>query len=593
MLRGGRLHSINNYIGGLAFLYPLRAASVEPSVFASLSPKDNPPRVVCAALKVALNLLNANELNILADETSSIIPFDVWTAAGVAQSYRDILAQTSNSPAIKAQVSLVCQILQKTAYTDQQRATLCSSGILDCLAAHLSSFYIHHHPRSSKAFNNVVNALPPPPSVKTLPQVLGATYVLIEGSRYRVASLLVSPALFAILPFYNSQVSLESRIHQATQYATYDINPADLSVPWIHNGIQKTSDANFHKTWPALGTSQSKQPFVDFADTDKLSSPTGAGVDSALTPWLIHLTRTADGLTRVRAASVLSAIARTEFLCKSKSYTLALLVVPVLLDLMKAPNFQTASSKPDPLHDSECQYLCEAPLVLGTFVDNSPSLGHTMLKHAVEAGVIKESCRFLKQTFATIDNRAPSWSASPNDTLMEQDSAASCTLGYRGVSSRVAYLYKCRRAGLMLLAGIAGNRPGEDKYRKVLVENGAIQCIMDSLNPLNAGSMPVLQSHGGKEKLDASVGNTVAVMLAACRAATAMARSVYLLRTSLIDAGLAKPIYALIQHSDVEVVVAATGVLCNLLVECSPMREVSLGIGAERWRVVHSETDLV
>lgn len=401
--------------------------------------------------------------------------------------------------------------------------------------------------------------------------------MLVQGSRYRVATLLLSPPLYAVLPFYNSQVSLEPRIHQPTQYATYDVNPSDLSVPWIHNGIQKT-DNSFAKAFPALGTSQSNarnQPFIDFADTDRFASVPGAGVDSALTPWLIHLVRTGRGLLTVRAASLLCSIAKADYVCRSKSYSLALLVIPILLDVMKSSNFSTTSSTSDPLHDAECQHLYEAPMVLGSFVEESPVLGAALLKHAVEGGVIKELGRFLKQTFAPIDNRAPTWSANPDKTSMDQDSSPSCTLGDQGVSARVAYLFNCRKAALLLLAGIAGNRPGEDKYRKSLVENGAVQCIMDSLTPLNAGSMTVLHSQGGKEKLDASIGNPAGVILAACRAATAMSRSIYLLRTSLIDAGLSRPVFALIQNSDVELTLAATGVMCNLLVECSPMRDVS------------------
>jgi hypothetical protein len=52
-----------------------------------------------------------------------------------------------------------------------------------------------------------------------------------------------------------------------------------------------------------------------------------------------------------------------------------------------------------------------------------------------------------------------------------------------------------------------------------------------------------------------------------------MSRSVSVLRTSLIDGGIAKPLIALLDHPSLDVQVAATDVCCNLLPDFSPMRE--------------------
>ncbi|KAG9733773.1 ARM repeat-containing protein, partial [Aureobasidium melanogenum] len=60
---------------------------------------------------------------------------------------------------------------------------------------------------------------------------------------------------------------------------------------------------------------------------------------------------------------------------------------------------------------------------------------------------------------------------------------------------------------------------------------------------------------------------------AACHAATALSRSVSLLRTALIDAGITKPVYNLLTFPDLEVQIAATNVTCNLVLEFSPMRQ--------------------
>ena len=559
-------------------MQPLKAASIEQLLAACISPSSNPSRTVSVALKVALSLLNASEYNILHDGGGSGEQGRSWTGDGLHEAYHIILSQTSDSPATRTQVSIVCQLLRKTITTDQERDDLCSVGILDCLAALLASFYVHNHPHPSKAFNSLSDSLPAPPTLKILPEVIGAVNELIRGSKHRVAKFLLSPRLYEVLPFYNSQASLEPRIHQHAQYATYDINPTDLSVPWVHNGIQKT-DTRFAKAFPALGAAQTNlrnQAFVDFAENEKSNSPPGTGIDSSVTPWLIHIMRTTPGLVRVRAAILLSTIAKTKYVCEAKSLTLALLVVPILLDTLRHSSIIGCASVANPLNDERSQALYEVPTALGSLTGDAPSLGSTLLKHIVEAGAIKEVCQYLKQTFTTIDNRAPSWSANPDDSYMEQDGSPTCVLGNRGVSAKVAYLFRCRRAGLALLANVAGSKPGEDKFRKALVDHGAMQCIMDSLTPLNNGSIAMLQSHGGKEKLDASVGNPTSVLIAACRAATAISRSIFLLRTSLIDAGIAKPILSLTQQSDIGTKVGATCVICNLLVECSPMRNVSL-----------------
>ncbi len=54
-----------------------------------------------------------------------------------------------------------------------------------------------------------------------------------------------------------------------------------------------------------------------------------------------------------------------------------------------------------------------------------------------------------------------------------------------------------------------------------------------------------------------------------------------------MDAGLAGPLYNLMQRDDVEVQTAATAVVCNVVLEYSPMREV----GSTRWgNLKHANT---
>lgn len=67
--------------------------------------------------------------------------------------------------------------------------------------------------------------------------------------------------------------------------------------------------------------------------------------------------------------------------------------------------------------------------------------------------------------------------------------------------------------------------------------------------------------------------NPVEVLIAACGAVRALSRSVSVLRTTLIDNGVAEPVFQLLQHPEIEVQIAATATVCNLLTDVSPMRE--------------------
>jgi len=55
-----------------------------------------------------------------------------------------------------------------------------------------------------------------------------------------------------------------------------------------------------------------------------------------------------------------------------------------------------------------------------------------------------------------------------------------------------------------------------------------------------------------------------------------LSRSVSILRTLLVDYGVALYVLDLMKHPDVNVKVAASSAICNLVLEVSPVREVSL-----------------
>jgi hypothetical protein len=62
------------------------------------------------------------------------------------------------------------------------------------------------------------------------------------------------------------------------------------------------------------------------------------------------------------------------------------------------------------------------------------------------------------------------------------------------------------------------------------------------------------------------------------------------LRTNLVDAGIAIPLFRLLSDESLEVKIAATGAVCNLMLEFSPMRRAILEQGAMRLLCQHTRS---
>ena len=101
----------------------------------------------------------------------------------------------------------------------------------------------------------------------------------------------------------------------------------------------------------------------------------------------------------------------------------------------------------------------------------------------------------------------------------------------------------------MAVAGLSLLR---DEFRRLVVDAQLLNHIVASLK-------------------DASVG----VRAAACQCARALSRSANMLRTSLLDAGAAEPLFDLLQDEEDIVKITATATVSNLLIDFSPMKQAS------------------
>jgi hypothetical protein len=104
------------------------------------------------------------------------------------------------------------------------------------------------------------------------------------------------------------------------------------------------------------------------------------------------------------------------------------------------------------------------------------------------------------------------------------------------------------------LLAVAALSLQEEDLRRGVVDAGLLPAIVGSLR-------------------DTSVG----VRAAACQCVRALSRSVNILRTSLVDAGAAVPLFELLREDEDDLVkITATAAVSNLLLDFSPMKKALL-----------------
>ncbi|OJJ35671.1 hypothetical protein ASPWEDRAFT_51655 [Aspergillus wentii DTO 134E9] len=493
-----------------------------------------------------------------------------------------IIGQDYNSYKVQASIELAASLIGKLCKEDAHKALLADCGVLDALAIKVASFVVSQGFVLPGAEEHVqepggLGALPSPapPRAKLAP-ILRAVTVIIEHSKWRGEHFLSSPGIVTVFPKQLPEFA-PADIKRGPWGSTYlsgsavprhlGASPVEYLLPSVPLSQLKTSASatNFPPLGPQGTHRRHSQPFPTPLS---LFDSSGADDDeNAIVPWLLYILREETGMVRLMAARLVTVLFRLGLAKKHRVSMLGYLVIPILIRMLDK-DYEILGEEIvefgglPPLTDCLRE---EAPAVLATLVIDDQELQ----KHAVEGGAIKRLSQLLKESYNPLQESTKAmWHADSDEENSHEPKKQQpeCQLGPPGYSPTHCHVMRYREKILKALAALI---PFKDDYRKAVCENGVVPYIIDSLKPCSADA-PTDTSNPKNTVAD---GNPTPTLLAACGAARMLTRSVSVLRTSLIDAGVATPLFVLIQYPDIEVQIAATSVICNLALDFSPMRE--------------------
>ncbi|KAH0363721.1 ARM repeat-containing protein, partial [Aureobasidium melanogenum] len=545
---------------GAAFVAPILHSNLVQPISLYLSPPSSSSTSLVTASLRALNALAVSW-------TSSPNPDPIFVShvlnKNTLASFLKILRHPLPTSIEQQHIALVSTLIATCyAHCTHLRSALVHHGILDALASNLASFALVYN-INPQSYHNKLD----------IAALLNAISTIIRDSTYRAHRLIFSDDLRRI--FSHSSDSTHSDPLQTPvlshhkQSKPSNVVQVDTLLPKVMVPLQKSLAFGHH----ALNNSRL---FSDHAATN-------ISVDSPLCVWLMYLARSQqDPCCRLAALRLLAILndaldadidaPRYDTLTRSRERErqMALFAIPIAVKLVQ-------DSLDTPFGQDLSVVKEDACAVLAHLIENSTELQQA----ALDAGAVKHVSQLLKKSFDPITLARPMWSADSQALDSQLPPTSSATLGPDGLAPEVMHAMRCRAGALEALAAIAEK---EDVNRKAVIDSGIISNLIDSLVPVSAFDSSPLPSKNG---------NTVPVLLAACHAATALSRSVSLLRTALIDAGITKPVYNLLTFPDLEVQIAATNVTCNLVLEFSPMRQVRTSTHPFVGRNMLSPQDLV
>lgn len=507
----------------------------------------------------------------------------------------------------------MAKIIALLCWEERHQVDLANFGILDALATNLASVVV------SRGFvipgadvvaeqEGVTDLIPEAAASNTdTTAIFDALAAIIGNSRWRAAALVYAPAMLTVFPHPGSPQRSKGikacfnalEVAGLSNIASKDLGAMDCLLPVVP--VYQVKNAAI-SPFPPLGAtlSRSYRPSSkatslnwfpsslswDATPADILGSDAEGVVEeteSALIPWLIYTVRTTEGMERIMATSVLTSLFTSGFANKSREAYMGQLIIPILLQTLediRPTSGGTAETSFIDLETAVNRSIIERSLeVLAKLINDSEFLQ----KCAYNCSGVTIISNYLKSAYEPLSGKSirPWRPANLYEKPGEHEiGLPTCRLGPRGRLPLQAHHVRVREAALRAVAALTASK---DDYRKAVVERDLVPYIVESLSSTPSKpkgkerpKSPTKDLEEGDGDFDPAYGsNPSTVIIAACHALRVLSRSVSILRTTLEDNGIAIPIFRLLRHPEIDVQIAASGVMVNLVTDIAPMRDVS------------------
>lgn len=563
-------------IGGPAFVTPLLAGNVLPPLLEALSPSETPAKLLVTTLRTLSQIVDAvAHEGPLGGSLQDILIRHIYTKP-VVESLAEILAQPSPwSRTVHLQMSFVARLITRTCREEGHKKMLLDAGVLDLLTARLAAMAAADDPSPPQhSSSHHADALPR----AYLADILEAISSIIKHSHYNTARFVYSQHIQNLFAWpKGASGGFEG---YGTSSAT---NNWDRLIPRLQT-LHSKSDP-YTKSWPALGSGPESGSYARLPSMESLQPSSSRNVvseesETPLFTWLVFAARRGEGRERLAACWLLALLKKfgerwslSDPTKTTRERHFSYLIIPLVVRMIEEANATTKSTEKmndlDSADREEMRLVVErSPLVLAELIASNKTLQNA----AVDAKILPTLVQMLKRSFDPImTSNKPLWQPKSSTQTVRDPSVdlASSTLGRPGLGADIVHAYEYRESALLALAAIADS---QDNFRKLIIEMGGAPLIIDSLIPFTTTSNDITSAAAGSNA--AKFGNPEAVLIAACKVTRSLSRSVSVLRTSLIDHGIAQPSFDLLTHPDLKVQIAATEVITNLVLEVSPMRTV-------------------
>lgn len=528
--------------------------------------------------------------------------------APVLEAFRDILVTSAETSHFQTQRNLVAKLISLLCREERHQVILADNAILDALATNLSSVIVARGfaipgAEAIAQSDGIADLFPNPATAGIdVTAIFEALSVIIGDSCWRASALVYAPAIYAVFPNPGSPQRSSSMKACANSFeaaglssiASKDLGVMDCLLPLVPDVQAKFSTVNSFSIVTSYQSSLRAPSVKLFSsgltwDGDQTESelyglhPEGEveETENPLIPWLIHTARSSSGMERLMAASVVTALFKAGFGNKSREAYMGRLIVPILLQALEdtgstSGNDEAASTDGE---NATNRLIVERSLaILAKLVVDSDFLQ----KCAFDCSGVKIISALLKGAYEPLfSTSSRTWSPTPphEKTGDREIGFPTSRLGPPAQPPLLGHRIRVREVALKAVAALAG----KDDYGRALVDQDLVPYIVESLSaspskPVKdrpkSPNMSLLQDDG--TQVDAAYGaNPTTVIVAACHALRTLARSVSILRTTLQDSGVVRPAFRLLRHQDIEVQIAASGLMCNLVTNVSPMRDVS------------------